>query len=371
MRVAPQAEEFHARQRAIAARETRARRRVLDQERSSQDRIRKREAQAMERASTREASIRRVFVKAEAQLKDSIAAQQGVVEERYGKLDRSTRAGARRLRATWRHLPQPMELHLLCVRALKDKVPAGRYVALVTLYDRLGGQPLRWSKQDLSGGVGVGQPAATQPVHHRGRFYDTELEVDQWVYSLGPSEAETNPSMVYVIELFLLGSRRCVCRDKGVCACRAVVSHPDPGVRVCRNPVDQVVGWTVLPYTDATFQPASGRYRLPMLRGEVDLDIDKCVASHQSRRCACDRSARHQCSPCGFRACVLGVCESNGWRSPGSRVSSLPLHKTWTDGWRMCMSTCANSRESVLSASQQSPPRLETQVPVVDPTLLD
>jgi len=89
-------------------------------------------------------------------------------------------------------------------------VLAGRYVFLVTLYDRIGGQPLRWSKRGIRGGVGVNQPSASQPVAHRGRFYDTQMDVDQRLYSLGPAEPDTKPSMVYVIEMFLLGNRRYV-----------------------------------------------------------------------------------------------------------------------------------------------------------------
>ena len=87
-------------------------------------------------------------------------------------------------------------------------VPPFSYVMLVTLYDRLGGQPLRWTKLGLGGGVSVGQPSASQPVAHRGRFYDTELDINQRLYSLGPPQPKTKPSMVYVIELFVLGTRR-------------------------------------------------------------------------------------------------------------------------------------------------------------------
>ena len=40
-----------------------------------------------------------------------------------------------------------------------------------------------------------------------------------------------------------------------------------------------MVGWTVLPFADETFRPTQGKFRLPLLRGEVDFDIDKCVGA--------------------------------------------------------------------------------------------
>ena len=39
------------------------------------------------------------------------------------------------------------------MRAVKDKLPKGRYVMLLTLYDRLGGRPLLWTQL---GGHGAG-----------------------------------------------------------------------------------------------------------------------------------------------------------------------------------------------------------------------
>ncbi len=48
----------------------------------------------------------------------------------------------------------------------------GRYVLMVSLYNRLGGHVLRWSK--LKGQM---WGAATLPINHDGQFYNVEMKV--------------------------------------------------------------------------------------------------------------------------------------------------------------------------------------------------
>ena len=55
---------------------------------------------------------------------------------------------------------------------MRDKLPRGRYVVMVSMYNRLGGNVLRWS--NLKGQQWSG---ATLPVPHGGRFYDVEIKV--------------------------------------------------------------------------------------------------------------------------------------------------------------------------------------------------
>lgn len=81
-------------------------------------------------------------------------------------------------------------------------------------------------------------------MRHRGRFFDTELTLAQAVFAVCPPRAELRPGHTLVFELFLLGGRT--------------------------TPLDRVVGWTALPACDADFRVVSGRFRLPLLRGEVD-----------------------------------------------------------------------------------------------------
>ena len=65
-----------------------------------------------------------------------------------------------------------MKYRLKCLRGVRDKLPRGRYVVMVSMYNRLGGNVLRWS--NLKGQQWSG---ATLPVPHGGRFFDVEIKV--------------------------------------------------------------------------------------------------------------------------------------------------------------------------------------------------
>ena len=42
----------------------------------------------------------------------------------------------RRWRVEWTKTPQPIKIQLKLIRGLRDKAPAGRYVLMISLYDR-------------------------------------------------------------------------------------------------------------------------------------------------------------------------------------------------------------------------------------------
>ena len=54
----------------------------------------------------------------------------------------------------------------------------GRYVLMVSLYDRLGGNILRWSKMK-----GQHWGGATLPIHHDGSFYNFEMKVCDYLHA--------------------------------------------------------------------------------------------------------------------------------------------------------------------------------------------
>lgn len=123
----------------------------------------------------------------------------------------------RRWRASWKHKPIPMQIDIHKITAVKDKIPAGVYVILVSLFDRIGGKPLKWSKADS--GLNEKLKPSSQPMVHKGRFYDIDMRVNQSVFVVSPSETKIEPSMCFVFELYRLA-------DKKI-------------------PVDRCVGWTV------------------------------------------------------------------------------------------------------------------------------
>lgn len=78
----------------------------------------------------------------------------------------------RRWKVDWTKAPQPVQIKIKSLRGIRDKLPASRYLLLVSLHDRLGGHVLRWSKLK-----GQEWGAATMPVQHKGNFYNTEMKV--------------------------------------------------------------------------------------------------------------------------------------------------------------------------------------------------
>ena len=44
------------------------------------------------------------------------------------------------------YAPQPVEVRIHFLRAVKTKLPKGQYVMMLTQYESLGGNPIGWSK---------------------------------------------------------------------------------------------------------------------------------------------------------------------------------------------------------------------------------
>ncbi|KAJ8413207.1 hypothetical protein AAFF_G00092030 [Aldrovandia affinis] len=144
----------------------------------------------------------------------------------------------------WARTPQPVEIRLLCLRAVRDKLPRGQYALSVALHARLGGRALRWSRLKERPWAG-----ATERTEHRGRFYDTELRLNQSVFTVLPAPSDVLPSMVLQFQLLSLPGER---------------SH-----------VSAVVAWGAFPVCDCSFDIIQGNFRTPLLRGARDPALDQ------------------------------------------------------------------------------------------------
>lgn len=284
-------DELQRRQEEIEASRLREEQEKADQHAKRLERVRRAEVEARSRIQTahaklqarvlyaasdarsqlasREAQVYRTYQRAFEELRAKIRQYQASVRARYGRLlDSSGGAAAltRQLKVDWHRMPQPMEFRLGRLRCVGNKLPDGLYVLMCTLYNRLGGSPMRWSRLGMgigapinkaSGGGGTSgasdedadRPSASAPVRHRGRFYDIDLQFNQCVYGTAPSPTDLRPSHVWVFELYILGGRS--------------------------NPMDRVVGWGALPACNGDMRVASGRFKVPLLRGEVDPDVDR------------------------------------------------------------------------------------------------
>ncbi|XP_068787992.1 uncharacterized protein [Struthio camelus] len=196
-----------------------------------------------------QARIHKLFQRAESQpLKADV---NGCKEEIRGKFDNLADA-SNKLNGAAGHCgkvdssktPQPIEIHVKCLRGVKDKVPKGRYSLRVSVLGRLGGDLLEWPRLKE-------QPWArtTLPVSHNGNFYNTEIYFGQSIQTVLPPRKAMNPGMVLLFELFLL---------RGTWTC-----------------IDRGVGWGAFPLCDNNFNTLEGKFKCPFLRGPYNSKIDR------------------------------------------------------------------------------------------------
>ncbi|XP_068706194.1 uncharacterized protein [Montipora foliosa] len=236
------------RQEDLLMREAKARKEVMRVMREKRKRLQQREDVMMQQDRLIQNRIHRAFRRAEEQLLKSLTARKGEVKAMYGDLiladGQYGGSKGRRWKVDWNRTPQPIQIKLNCLRGVKDKLPAGRYVLMVSLYDRLGGHVLKWS--NLKGQQWGG---ATLPLQHDGEFFNIEIKIDQSVFTVCPSRPDVRPGMILVFELFIL--------------------------RGSVTPTDRVVGWGCFPICDGEFNIVDGKYKAPFLRGDMDPHIDK------------------------------------------------------------------------------------------------
>ena len=193
-------------------------------------------------------NLQKSFSRAEKNLNKILTQRQAEVKSLYGDLvvadEQYGGARGRRWRVEWTKSPQPIQIKINCIRGLKDKIPVGRYAIMVSLYDRLGGHPMQWSTLE-----GARWGAATIPVAHSGKYFNSELKIDQSVFTVAPSKTQVQPGMVMTFELFLL--------------------------RGSHAPTDVAVAWGAFPICDANFDIIAGPFKAPMLRGHMDPQIDR------------------------------------------------------------------------------------------------
>lgn len=244
------ADDYAKRELDLAWREQSARQRIATCSREAATQRARARAIDISEHVARERGLRRRFALARDRLLSKVRAQHGYIRERFGHLLSGSSVAARRYQVNWELLPRPVELRLHMIRAVKDRLPRGQYVVLLSMEDRLAGRPLRWSKIHSYTGAGFGTfPAVTKPVKHRGRFHDLKLRISQSVFALCPSRYELQPGNTFILEIFRLADKK--------------------------EPRDRVVGWTAFPIVSPNFSVVKGKLKLPVLRGEVDRSFDR------------------------------------------------------------------------------------------------
>ena len=120
----------------------------------------------LKHALQRQEQFQKEYQREEDNLQYSLRQQNGDLRTRTGELEEEESQSAigglegRKWRIDDVHTPQPIQMHIECLRAIKEKLPrfvhslslpfpshfdiSGEYVLLVSIFDRLGGHPMRW-----------------------------------------------------------------------------------------------------------------------------------------------------------------------------------------------------------------------------------
>ncbi|KAK5850153.1 hypothetical protein PBY51_014426 [Eleginops maclovinus] len=168
---------------------------------------------------------------------------------KYGQMTELPKSSSSASRPQWQvdqsTAPQPVEVCVSCLRSTRDKLPRGLYTVSVALHSRLGGPALAWcSKKERHE-----RAVTTEPIEHRGRYCDTNLNVNQSLFMILPAACEVVPSMVLVFQLIALPGDS---------------SH-----------ISSVLAWGAFPVCGPSLGLVQGRFKTPLLRGEPNTRLDQ------------------------------------------------------------------------------------------------
>ncbi|KAL8271117.1 hypothetical protein Esti_004971 [Eimeria stiedai] len=213
----------------------------------------------------------------------------------------------------WRYMPQTVRLRLDMCRAVKDGVPRGQYVMMVSVWNKLGGHRLVWTylseerssaneNKELGNeevpqefptrALATGSCAVSAPVAFAAMYFSECLRFDETVYFNCPSESDLRPSMCLVFQLYLL---------------RGAVS-----------PIDKVVAWGAFPLVGPEGRIVEGAFKVPLFLGEVDTAIQRYVDMEAMLRTGLD------CWLCNFYFRIGRLPK----QVHGHQEFEVPLHYT-------------------------------------------
>lgn len=193
---------------------------------------------------------KRAISRVEARLEGILNRKKLVAKETYGRLIDASKfyGGPAHTEVDWRSHNRLVQVRIDYIRALKNKLPGGKYMMMVTGFDRLGGHPLRGIR------MGSHSHTAYTPTaqRHSGKYNALCMNFFQNSNKLllaCPSEWSYRPSNCFLFELIAIRGRN--------------------------NKLDRVVAWGVMPMITANFDIIKGKFKIPLLRGEYDRSIDK------------------------------------------------------------------------------------------------
>ena len=222
--------------------------------------LEKKEIESIKKVFEQRQLVALTYKKAESSLQHKIRVKDGEIITDYSglrnlnkisqKVDITNDARKREYTTFWTRAPQPLVIHIHMLRAIKDKVASGvdfQYTILVSILDRIGGNVLEYQRTNYNTKLHVKR--LTKNKKFRCSYDSTELRFEDSIKLVAPCKDDVRSSMVILFELFRINSKE--------------------------SKLDKVDGWGVFPLLNARFDINEGKYRIPILAGAVDRNIDQ------------------------------------------------------------------------------------------------
>lgn len=220
---------------AIKNLENQAKARLLSQYMDRVKKIKKHDVDEKKGFGKRTKNIRTRFDEARQFLKSIVSTKKRYAQLHIGKLKEKNDMEIIAMDKAKKKLFIRIEL----CRAVKDKLPCAHFAILVSLWDRLGGTKLEFSKNNR----------ITKPIMHGGRYFNNCLRFEETLELDIPSYSKLTSSMCISFELYLLKNRTVK--------------------------FDKPVAYSYFPLINSDFQVSEGRFKTTMLKGSMDLSIEK------------------------------------------------------------------------------------------------
>lgn len=220
------------------------------------------------KASLTEELLGTYFQYTQQQLKLHLASRRAEVLQTLGEVRRFDRGDFDPEKPDWNRFEQQVEINIQALRGVKDKLPKGEYMILISKWDKMAGDPMPWSYRNYADRhappcplhwetkdlrvksrceVCQGWCGGTMTVNHDGKATSYEMDFNSKIFTFFPSQKTIKPYMTLMLELVKLPKNR-----KG-----------EP----------KIVGWGAMPCVDSGFNIINGKFRFPILRGEYSPDF--------------------------------------------------------------------------------------------------
>ena len=188
-------QEYLDRQAELEHRERLARAEVLRVSDERQERLAEIESSIAKAFARQERSLLTSFKRKERMLRQAVSRKNVELRPVLSALSRDGDYAARTVQALWTNIPFPVQVDVVRLRGIKDKLPEGLYSVQARLFDKIGGIPRVRSTAHL------GAFPKTVTFKHGGGFADVETAFQQPLLVVCPNDLKNALSNVVVLEI--------------------------------------------------------------------------------------------------------------------------------------------------------------------------